>query len=134
MIKVDPASFIPIYEQIKKEIFRLVAAGLWRVHDPLPSIRDLAAELLVNPNTVARAYRELEQEGLISTQKGKGSVVAARQGTGDGKIVRTHLSRIFDEAIAEARTFSLNPEDIMKLFEERLNRRVDKGKGGGHHD
>jgi GntR family transcriptional regulator len=61
---VTTASFVPLYEQVKAEARRLISIGAWRPRDPLPSIRELAAELLVNPNTVARAYRELERDGL----------------------------------------------------------------------
>jgi GntR family transcriptional regulator len=121
-MRVDPSSFVPIYEQIKKEITRLVATGVWKARDGLPSIRDLAAELLVNPNTVARAYRELEQEGLISTQKGRGSFVAARNQPDLEKDVEAYLGRVIDEAIAEARKFNLGTENIMTLFERRLRK------------
>jgi GntR family transcriptional regulator len=129
VIKVDPASFIPIYEQIKKEIFRLVATGRLKVHDPLPSIRDLAAEIIVNPNTVARAYRELEQDGLVSAQKGRGSFVARRPEPATDRDVKAHLSRVMDEAIAEARKFDLDESTIRWLFEERINMDPDRKKG-----
>jgi GntR family transcriptional regulator len=134
VIRVDPASFVPIYEQIKKEVLRLVATGLLKARDPLPSIRDLAAELLVNPNTVARAYRELEQEGLISTQKGRGSFVAGRPQPDVGKDVEVYLGRILDEAIAEASEFGLGPDRILKLFEDRLRANPQGGKKGGRHE
>jgi GntR family transcriptional regulator len=71
MIKVDTSSFVPIYEQIKKEFKKEIFREDLKPNDPLPSIRDLATELLINPNTVARAYRELEMEGFIYTRKGK---------------------------------------------------------------
>lgn len=129
MIRVDSTSFVPIYEQIKKEILRLVATGRLKVHDPLPSIRDLAAEIIVNPNTVARAYRELEQDGLVSTQKGRGSFVARRPEPGTDKDVRAHLARVMDEAIAEAKRFDLGESAIEGLFEERLKTGGDRKKG-----
>jgi GntR family transcriptional regulator len=129
VIRVDSTSFVPIYEQIKKEILRLVVTGRLKVRDPLPSIRDLAAEIIVNPNTVARAYRELEQDGLIATQKGRGSFVARRPEPGADRDVRAHLARVMDEAIAEARRFDLGESAIQGLFEERLNTRGDRKKG-----
>jgi len=133
-MRVDTSSFIPIYEQIKKEIVRRVATGVLKARDALPSIRDLAAQLLVNPNTVARAYRELEQDGLISTQKGRGSYVAGRNPPDVGKDVEAYLGRIMDEAIIEARTFNLGAESIMTLFEKRLRKTPDGGRRGGRHD
>jgi GntR family transcriptional regulator len=134
VIRVDTASFVPIYEQIKKEFIRLVATGILKARDPLPSIRDLAAELLVNPNTVARAYRELEQEGLISTQKGRGSFVSADPHLDIEKDLKAYLGRILDEAIAEARKFNLGADDIMKLFEERLRENPRGARKGGRHE
>jgi GntR family transcriptional regulator len=76
MIKVDTSSFIPIYEQIKTQMKREILLGNLKPKDALPSIRDLATELLINPNTVARAYRDLEMEGFIYTRKGKGCYVS----------------------------------------------------------
>lgn len=130
LIKVDPKGFVPLYEQVKAEIRRLAAVGAVKPHDPLPSIRDLAAEILVNPNTVARAYRELEQEGLITTQKGRGSFLAARKPLDIGRDLGAHLSRRMDEAIREINRFKLGPAEIRKLFEERLRRFEDKERGG----
>jgi GntR family transcriptional regulator len=132
VIRVDASSFIPIYEQIKKEIVRLVATGQLKVHDPLPSIRDLAAEIIVNPNTVARAYRELEQDGLVSTQKGRGSFIADGATPEASSKLNAYLGRIMDEAIAEARTFDLGEDAILGLFEDRLRRSSDRKRGGRH--
>ncbi len=130
LIKVDPKGFVPLYEQVKAEIRRLAAVGAVKPRDPLPSIRDLAAEVLVNPNTVARAYRELEQEGLITTQKGRGSFLAARKPLDIGRDLGAHLNRRMDEAIREINQFKLGPAEIRRLFEERLRRFEDKERGG----
>ena len=130
MIRVDATSFVPIYEQIKKEILRLVATGRLRVGDPLPSIRDLAASVIVNPNTVARAYRELEQDGVIATQKGRGSVIAERARPDAERDLKAHLGRVMDEAIAEARRYDLDSGAIRELFEDRLRRAGSRKKGG----
>jgi GntR family transcriptional regulator len=123
VFNVDPASFVPIYEQVKKEIRRLVALGALKPDESLPSIRDLAGDLVVNPNTVARAYRELEQDGLIYTQKGRGSFVAGRDGPRAEKAREALLGQTFDQAIDEARKFGLGPAEILKLVERRLRRR-----------
>jgi len=127
-MRVDASSFIPIYEQIKKDIVRRVATGQLKVHDPLPSIRDLATEIIVNPNTVARAYRELEQDGLITTQKGRGSFIAGRARPDAENDLNAYLGRVMDEAIAEARKFDLGESAILGLFEERLRRNADRRK------
>jgi GntR family transcriptional regulator len=134
VIRVDTTSFVPIYEQIKTEIVRLVAAGVLKPGAPLPSIRDLATEILVNPNTVARAYRELEREGLISTRQGSGSFVSAEARADVDEERKAYLGRIFDAAVAEAGTFGLGAEDILKLFEERLRAAGRGGRKGGRHE
>ncbi len=125
MIRVDATSFVPIYEQIKQGIVRLVATGRLKVGEPLPSIRDLAAEIIVNPNTVARAYRELEQGGLVLTQKGRGSFVADRARPDVDRDIKVHLGQAMDEAIAEARRFDLDDGAIRELFEDRLRRAAE---------
>ncbi len=73
---IDPSSPIPIYKQIVDEIRRSVAAGVYRPGEMIPSLRALALELAVNPNTVQRAYEALEREGLIHARKGLGMFVA----------------------------------------------------------
>jgi len=131
LIKVDTKGFVPLYEQVKAEIRRLAAVGAIKPHDPLPSIRELAAEILVNPNTVARAYRELEQEGLIYTQKGRGSFLSARRVQDMNRDLEAHLNRKMDEAVRENRKFGRSPAEVRKLFENSLRRVEEKGHRGG---
>jgi GntR family transcriptional regulator len=71
-IEIDFASPIPVYEQIKRKIKHSIAKNAILENEPLPSIRELASFLKINPNTVARAYRELQQEGIIDGRAGKG--------------------------------------------------------------
>jgi GntR family transcriptional regulator len=134
LIKVDARGFIPLYEQVKSEIRRLAAVGAVKSNDPLPSIRELAAEILVNPNTVARAYRELEQEGLITTQKGRGSFLAARRERDIDRELAAYLSRRMDEAVRDVRKFGLGPAEIRKLVEDSLRRLDETGRRGGGNE
>ena len=120
MIKIEATSFVPIYEQIKKEIKRNISLVIFKAHEPLPSIRDLASELIINPNTVARAYRELEMEGFIYTKKGKGCYVSNISSSLIKKERMEILNKIFDEAIRETKDFNLELNEIKKLFEHRL--------------
>jgi GntR family transcriptional regulator len=122
MIKVDTSSFIPIYEQIKAQMKKEIFCGNLKPKDALPSIRDLASELLVNPNTVARAYRELEMEGFIYTRKGKGCYVSDDSSQLMAEEKRSILKQSIDQAIQEAKSLGLAPEEIKDFFEERLNR------------
>ena len=121
MIKVDTSSFVPIYEQIKKEFKKEIFRGDLKPNDPLPSIRDLATELLINPNTVARAYRELEMQGFIYTKKGKGCYVSDDSTQLMTEERKSILIQSFDEVIEEAKKYGLDREEIEKIFEERLN-------------
>ena len=120
MIKIEATSFVPIYEQIKKEIKRNISLVIFKAHEPLPSIRDLASELIINPNTVARAYRELEMEGFIYTKKGKGCYVSNISSSLIKKERMEILNKIFDEAIRETKDFNLELNEIKRLFEHRL--------------
>lgn len=130
-IKVDPKSFVPIYQQVKIEVHRLAAIGAIRPNDPLPSIRELAAEILVNPNTVARAYRELEQEGLVYARKGRGSFLAVRRERDAERELAAYLNRRMDGAVREAARFGLGPAEIRRLVEDSLGRLDRAGRTGG---
>jgi len=122
MIKVDTSSFVPIYEQIKKEFKKEIFSGNLKPNEPLPSIRDLATELLINPNTVARAYRELEMQGFIYTRKGKGCYISDDSTQLMVEERKSILIQSLDELIGEAKKYGLDPEEIKRLFEERLKR------------
>ncbi|MFY9131142.1 MAG: GntR family transcriptional regulator, partial [Saccharofermentanales bacterium] len=74
--EVNVLSGIPIYQQLKNSYHRLAALGLIQPHEQLPSVRQLAMELGINPNTVQKAYRELEQEGLIYAVPGRGNFLS----------------------------------------------------------
>ena len=131
MITIEASGFIPIYEQIKKGIKGEISLGVLKANEALPSIRDLAAELVVNPNTVARAYRELELEGLIYTRKGKASFVSENSASLIQRD-RVRLSEdLFDRAIAEARKFGLDAAEIRRIVESRLRYQEKRGEGEG---
>lgn len=120
MIRIDPRSPLPINEQIKTALRGLVARGALKPGDPAPSIRGLAETLTVNPNTVARAVRELVLEGLLETKRGEGTVVAlgARGLAHDGL---DQARRRLDEALRQARRAGLTWKDVADL-----SRRAEK--------
>ena len=107
MITIDPSSFIPFYEQIKQQLKIRILIGSLKSHDPLPSIRDLASSLIINPNTVARAYRELEKEKIIYTRKGKGCFVSADSPKMIKQDNRNLLQELFDEVVLKAQEHDL---------------------------
>ena len=81
MFKLDYNDHRPVYEQIKENFKRLIVTGVLKEGDAMPSVRELAGMLGINPNTIQRAYKELEQEGFIHSLRAKGSVVAPRSNT-----------------------------------------------------
>jgi GntR family transcriptional regulator len=131
MITIETTGFIPIYEQIKNGIKGKISLGVLKANDPLPSIRDLAAELVVNPNTVARAYRELESEGFITTRKGKTSFVTDNSSSLIKQERQRFIDEVFERAISEARKFGLEEEEIRTIVESRLKARQKPGRGEG---
>ncbi len=130
MFKIDPSSYVPIYEQIKKEIKLKIALGILEANDPLPSIRELSSELILNPNTIARAYRELEMEGFIFSKKGIGCYVSRRSSTLIKKERLKILDGIFKEAIEKAKKYQLNSNEMKKLFEKNLAEMKKSDKQG----
>ncbi len=77
---IDPKSHVPIYKQIAAQILDAIDAGVYRADEMLPSLRALAADIRVNPNTVQRAYDELEREGMVYSKRGVGLFVAGGGG------------------------------------------------------
>jgi GntR family transcriptional regulator len=131
MMTIDPASFVPIYEQIITGIKNRISLGVLRPDESLPSIRDLAGELVVNPNTVARAYRELEREGLITTRKGKASFVAGGSPALFRREKQRLLAEICDRAVEYASKFGFTAEEIEAAFEESLKAKRQRKGGEG---
>ncbi len=131
MITIKTTEFIPIYEQIKNGIKGKISLGVLRANEQLPSIRDLAAELVVNPNTVARAYRELESEGFIYTRKGKASYLTENSSSLIGQERQRFIDEVFERAISEARKFGLEDGEIRNIVESRLKAQGKPGSGEG---
>lgn len=99
MISINFRDPRPIYEQIKDGLRRLIVSGMLPADSKLPSVRDMAAELAINPSTIQRAYRELEAEGYICSVPGKGSFVSVLE---DANSVRKEeLLKKFDEIVGE---------------------------------
>jgi GntR family transcriptional regulator len=121
-IRVRPDSPVPIYEQITAQITFAVAAGDLAPGDLVPSVRDMAAELVVNPNTVARAFQELERLGVLASKRGLGMEV-----TPDGpKLCRDRRKGLvlvrLREALREAASAGLSAADVCKMVEDEWPR------------
>jgi GntR family transcriptional regulator len=119
-ISVDPSSGLPIYLQIAQQIKTAVAMGRLAPEDPLPSVRQLAVELAVNPNTVARAYLDLEIEGVIYKRQGAGTFVSG-QGVEMSKAERRRvLGELIEKALVEGVNLGLDERELRDAFERVL--------------
>lgn len=118
MFDIDFMSRIPIYEQLYRKVIELILKGILTEQDKLPSVRNLATELSVNPNTVAKAYSLLERDGIIYSLAGRGSFIAKP----DKLLAQEKILIDFDEAVIHA--FEIG------ITEEMLQERITKLKGG----
>lgn len=120
-INLELESSVPIYVQVEEQIHSLIAAGQLRPGEQLPTIRELAADLRVNFNTIARAYLELDREGIISTQRGRGTFVAGVPNEEQTMRKRSKkLHAIMRLALEEASRLGYEPSEIAEAFEEEL--------------
>src|SRR5581483_10831258 len=122
VLTVDPRSGVPIYLQIIEQIKRSIALGVLQAGEQLPTVKQLAIDLTVNPNTVARAYRELEREDVIETSPGRGSFVRSNGLTDSPKVAADIGADAFDVALREAKSVGLQRDDVREIFEAALAR------------
>jgi len=115
----------PIYLQIMEQIKQRVAVGDWTEGQAIPSIRQLAVDLQVSVITVKRAYLELEREGVIITQQGKGSQVASNPGLGM-RIQEQELENHLEQATRLADLLGLRPKELEERLREAYDRRMEK--------
>jgi GntR family transcriptional regulator len=123
-LKPNPASGVPIYLQLKEQIRHACETGALRPGDGLPGMRALAESMVINPNTVARVYRELEQEGLLELRHGVGAFVASGGGTTRWTAARTGQMKAAQKAaksfVQDLRRRGIEPDEIRRLVEAEL--------------
>lgn len=116
--RLDLHSGVPVYRQIMDQVRGGVASGALTVGDQLPTVRQLAVDLSINPNTVVRAYRELELGGLLETHQGTGTFVSAQK-IRDGNEERARqLTRIVEDCVSRAGAAGFTVEDLIKQLRE----------------
>ena len=123
MILLDYRDSRPIYEQVQDGLRKLMVAGVLQEGEKLPSVRALASQLAINPNTIQRAYEALEREGYVYSIGGKGSFVAPRREVDDGR--KEELFKQLDAAVKELLFLGLTKEELIK--------RVEAQEGGPDH-
>jgi GntR family transcriptional regulator len=131
LFRPNPATGVPIYLQLMEQVKHAVETGALRPGEQLPGIRPLAEELVINPNTVARAYRELEHEGVIELRHGAGAFVTANaRARKQADRLRT-AQAVVSAAIERLRTSGVTDEEIRRLFEAELAGLITKGDSRG---
>src|SRR6188474_2578919 len=127
LLRPNPSSGVPIYLQLMEQVRHAIETGALRPGEQLPSIRPLAEELVVNPNTIAKAYRELEHEGVIELRQGAGAFVSAN-GPAKRPTDRMRTAQtIVAGAIERLRERGLTDEEVRRLVEAHL---AGLGPGG----
>lgn len=130
MFHVQPASGEPLYLQLIRQIKHAIASGALAPGEQLPTVRQLAADLVINPNTVARAYRELEHDGLLEGVTGRGSFVTHRHHPrlGDEER-RLRLQGFLDQLWAEGRALGYGSNELAGIVSEALRQRAEAERG-----
>jgi GntR family transcriptional regulator len=118
VLKINPASGVPIYLQLMEQVKHAIEIGALKPGDQLPAIRTLAEDLVMNPNTVARAYRDLQHEGVIELRHGSGAFVSERAVPRSGDMHKAQS--IMQAAVDKLHSLGLNPDEIRRLFEAEL--------------
>ena len=122
IFQVDPSNGVPVYEQIVRQMTFSVACGALRTGELVPSVRQLAKDLAINPNTVARAYRQLQDSGVLQAMRGTGMQVA----NGAEKHCKSErirfVSQRMRDIIREAQQGQLSDEEIIDLFQKEVSK------------
>lgn len=120
LITIDPSNGVPIFMQVAQQVKYKIACGVLTEGDQLPSVRELAGKLCINPNTVAKSYAELERNGIIVTKRGMGCFVAEKsviiKKNERLKIVSQHIER----ALTEAYHLDIPLDEVEQLFHQEL--------------
>ena len=129
LFRPNPSLGVPIYLQLMEQVKHAIETGALRPGDQLPGMRPLAEELVINPNTVAKAYRELEREGVIELRHGAGAFVSASAAPRKTDKVRA-AQAVVAAAIERLRARGVTDEEIRRLVEAELAGRRTGGHGG----
>jgi GntR family transcriptional regulator len=131
LFRPNPALGVPIYLQLMEQIKHAIETGALRAGDQLPAIRKVAEELVMNPNTVVRAYRELEHEGVIELRHGSGAYISDSE-AGRIKVIRRGQA-VLQSAIDKLIAMGLSEAEIRRLVENELSQvRTGQATGGGN--
>lgn len=116
---VNPRSDVPIYQQLVDGVKKAVARGILAPGDKLPSVRELAGRIAINPNTIAKAYQEMEREGIIETLRGRGSFIAEVQARSiDREEKKRRMREMLEKVLVEAYYMQMEEDEVLAMVEE----------------
>lgn len=127
-LQITTGSDVPIFRQIVSQVRAAIAAGTLAVGDGLPSVRGLAAELVINHNTVAKAYAELVRDGLIESQQGRGYFVTLRREIYTKAERTRRVVALIEPMISEATTLGFDDDELIKLVSKEIEKLSRKRK------
>ena len=134
-IEIDLTSKVPIYVQIIDQIKHMIATGVLRPDDQLPTVRQMATDLRVNFNTIARAYRMLDDEGLISTQHGRGTYILSLPSERSGELLRQQdLDWLTRHFLNEAAQLGYSADQVNQVLKEYMDMWVESGFPPAEHE
>lgn len=116
--RLDLASGVPVYRQIIDQVTAGMAAGSLKPGDQLPTVRQVAVDLAINPNTVVRGYRELEIRGLLETQQGTGTFISRQKVKGDQAERQRRLDQLVSEFVARAGAGGFTVQDLLEQLRD----------------
>jgi len=122
-MRIDPKSGVPYYRQIIDQVLFAITSGRLKAGDQLPTVRQLAVDLAVNPNTVARAYRDLELLQFVTTQQGTGTFVAPTKGKVSDVERHRKLDQLCEELVAQSGRYGFTLDEIIQALDERRKER-----------
>ena len=131
LLRPNPSTGVPIYLQLMEQVKHAIETGALRPGEQLPGIRPLAEELVINPNTVAKAYRELQHEGVIELRHGAGAFVSRNARAKKVTDTLRAGQPIVEAAVERLRARGVTDEEIRRLFEASL---AGVSRTGGHGD
>jgi GntR family transcriptional regulator len=121
-IRIDNASDRPVYQQIIDQVKRDIAIGRLGKDERLPTVRQLAGQLAINPNTIAKAYRQMEQEGIITTRPGAGTFVANLDSDLSGSVKKKLICDDLERAVVDAFHMQIDKQTLLKWFDEQTGK------------
>jgi GntR family transcriptional regulator len=127
-LQLDPGSAVPVYRQVMDQVKYYAASGALGAGDRLPSIRELAKYLGVNPTTIVKAYTELEHEGVIERKQGKGAFITGRTPKLSPVEIDGVLRRLARQLAVEAKQMGIHPESVLRVVREELRNLSPKAR------